>query len=337
MATLSQAGRLMHQHIDTQDPVFLWGPPGVGKSDKVRDEVKSRKGWGLVDMRAVLRDTVALLGIPDIDPTKKTTVWFPPDELPQEKRDGKRGILFLDELNAAHQQVQAACFGLVLDRKLGDYHLPDGWVVVAAGNRQEDKSAAQRQPRALSNRFFHIEVTADLETWVEDFAIPNDIDSRLIGYLRWQPDNFHQMKVDDERMFPTPRSWTKLAKHIDTPKGDRMECFTGHVGAGAAAAFYGFLDIYESLPDFDDIIKRPKTTPVPDEVSALYALSTALGRNADRDNFDAIMTYAERLGREYEVVTCIDATRRDPNLTKTRAYGGFVKRNKDVQIGQFRV
>jgi hypothetical protein len=337
MATLAQAGRLLDQHIKTRQPVFLWGPPGVGKSDKVREAVSERKGWGLIDFRAVLRDTVAMLGIPDINREKKTTVWFPPDELPQADRDGKKGILFLDELNAAHPQVQAACFGLVLDRKLGDYHLPDGWVIVAAGNRQSDKSAAQRMPRALANRFFHCEVTPDLETWVEDYAIPHDVDSRLIGYLRWQSENFHKMEVDDERMFPTPRSWVELAKQIETPKGDRMECFAGHVGAGAAAAFHGFLDIYEKLPDFDDIIRKPKTTEVPEEVSALYALSTAMGRNADRDNFDAIMIYAERLGREYEVVTCIDATRRDPDLTKTRAYTNFVKRNKDVQIGQFRV
>lgn len=338
MATLAQAGRLMSLAIDKRQPIFLWGPPGIGKSDRVRQEVTKRKGWNLIDFRAALRDSVALLGIPEIDREKRTTIWFPPDELPQEKRDGKKGILFLDELNAAHQQTQTACFGLVLDRRLGDYHLPDGWVIVAAGNRQIDKSAAQRMPRALANRFQHVEVDPDLETWIDDYALDNGIDERIIAYLRWQPDAFHCMEVDDERMFPTPRSWTALNKELnDVERRDRMVCFTGHIGAGAASGFNGFLDIYENLPDFDDIIKKPKTTKVPDEMSALYAISTALGRNAVRENFDAIMVYAQRLGREYEIVTCTDATRRDSNLTKTKAYMEFIKRNKDVQIGQFRV
>lgn len=338
MATLAQAGRLLDLAIKKRTPTFFWGPPGVGKSEKVHQAAAERKGWKMVDFRAVLRDTTAMLGIPDVDRTTRTSKWFPPDELPQEKRDGRHGILFLDELNAAHQQVQAACFGLVLDRKLGDYHLPEGWVIVAAGNRQADKSAAQRQPRALSNRFFHIEVEADLPTWIDDYAIPNDIDPRLIAYLRFQSENFHKMEVDDERMFPTPRSWVALHSHLnDVNKADRVVDFTGFVGISAATAFAGFLDIYEKLPDFDDIVKKPRTTPVPDEVSALYAIATAMGRNADKRNFDNLMIYAQRMSREYETVVCIDATKRDPALTNTKAYQEFVKRHKDVQIGQFRV
>lgn len=336
MTNLAQAGRILDLCIETKTPCFLWGPPGIGKSDKVRQAKAKRKGWNLIDFRAALRDVVAMLGVPDVNREKGTTVWCPPDELPQEKRDGKKGILFLDELNAAHQQVQTACFGLVLDRKLNDYHLPDGWVIVAAGNRQIDKSAAQRMPRALANRFWHVEIDPDLETWINDFAMDN-VDERIIAYLRWQPEAFHCMEVDDERMFPTARSWTALNKHINVDKRDRLVCFTGHIGAGAAAGFTGFLDIYENLPDFDLIISKPKTAPVPTELSALYAISTALGRNAVRENFDAVMTYAQRLGREYEIVTGIDATRRDAFLTKTKAYQEFVKRNKDVQIGEFRV
>lgn len=363
MATLSQAGRLMEMCVETSSPCMLWGPPGIGKSEKVHQLVKARQArakknqrWGMIDFRAVLRDTVAMLGVPDIDRAKKTTIWFPPDELPQADRDGEFGILFLDELNAAHQQVQAACFGLVLDRKLGDYKLPKGWQIIAAGNRQSDKSAAQRQPRALSNRFFHIEVEPHLDTWITDFALDHGIDEKLLAFLRWRENTsevmvatvegkqatggsmFHVMDVDDERMFPTPRSWTALNKHINLlAPDDRITGFTGHVGQAAAIEFNGFLQIYEDLPDFDDIVARPTKAPVPDELSAQYALAASLGRNAERSNFNAIMTYVQRMGREYDIVVGIDATRRDEGLMKTQAYQGFIQRNHDIQIGSFRI
>jgi len=353
MSTLAQAGRLLDLDIDTRTPCFLWGPPGVGKSDKVRQAAKSRKGWGYIDFRAVLRDTVAMLGIPDIiklpgadGKDEKLTAWCPPSELPREKRDGKYGILFLDELNAAHQQVQAACFGLVLDRRLGDYHLPDGWTIVAAGNRQADKSAAQRMPRALANRFHHIEVEAHLDTWITDYAYDNDIDERLIAYLRWREGGggkggsvFHVMDTgEDERKFPTPRSWTALNRHIKlVDKFDRVTCFEGHVGMGAATEFSAFLDIFENLPDFDEIVKDPRRAPVPEELDVKYALASSLGRNADRSNFAQILTYTQRMGREYDIVVGIDATRRDEALAKTKAYGEFIMRNKDIQIGSFRI
>lgn len=360
MVTLAQAGRLIDIDVNLQQPVFLWGPPGVGKSEKVhqllnkrQERAKSNVTWGMIDFRAVLRDAVAMLGVPDIDRKKQTTIWFPPDELPQADRDGEFGFLFLDELNAAHQQVQAACFGLVLDRVLGKYKLPKGWTIIAAGNRQSDKSAAQRMPRALANRFHHIEVEAHLDTWITDFALNNDIDEQLISFLRWRESTsetmhtsdtdkggslFHVMDVDDERKFPTPRSWTALNKGLpEWSKEDRIAGFEGHVGMGAATEFNGFLNIIDELPDFDEIVTRPNKAMVPEEISAKYALAGSLGRNAERDNFDAVLTYAQRLGREYDIVVGIDATKRDEMLCKTKAYTQFIQRNKDIQIGSFRI
>lgn len=341
MSTLAQAKEALGYYIDANIPAFLWGPPGVGKSDTVREEVKDRK-WGLVDFRAVLRDPVDLRGVPDIDAKAKRTVWYAPDDLPNEKRDGKRGILFLDELNAANQQVQAACFGLVLDRKLGDYRLPDGWVVVAAGNRQSDRSAAQRMPRALANRFAHIEVEPDWRTWIENYALEH-CDPMITAFIRFRPGLIHDMelkdsngKEQDERMFPTPRSWAQASKICNAPDNIRFTLVKGCVGEAAAAEFEGFVKTFRSVPDIDDIIRKPKTTDVPEEPSALFAVSGALARYANRDNFENILIYAQRLGREYEIIVGLDATKRDSMLTKTKAYVEFQKRNKDLQIGNFR-
>lgn len=331
---IAMARMMIDYYIDADTPVFTWGPPGVGKSDIIKQAAKDRK-WGLIDFRAVLRDPVDLRGIPMTNPKTKTTVWCVPEELPNEDRHGKRGIFFMDELNAANQQVQAACFGLVLDRKLGDYVMPKGWVIVAAGNRQSDRSAAQRMPRALANRFAHIEVEANPDVWVRDYASTH-CHPMLSAFIRFRKELIHNMDVDgggDERMFPTPRAWAQVSKFVDSPDSVRYPLVRGLVGEAAAAEFEGFYKTWRELPDLDEIIKNPKRTPVPEEPSALYAVSAALARKATRDNMTSIVTYAERLGREYEIVTVMDATKREPTLTKTKAYIGFIERNKEIQIG----
>lgn len=335
MSTLAEARLALLLYIKGNTPAFMWGPPGVGKSDLVRqiaDELK----YNLIDFRAVLRDPVDLRGIPTVDEKTQSTKWLVPNELPNEKRDGKHGIFFMDELNAANAQVQAACFGLVLDRKLGDYTLPKGWVIIAAGNRQSDRSAAQRMPRALANRFAHIDVDADADVWINDYGL-NNCSEILVSFIRFRKGLIHDMDSgDDERTFPSPRAWAQVDKYIDAPDNIRFTMFKGLVGNGPATELNGFIATWRDLPDLDDIVARPKSTQVPTEPSAMYAVSGALGRFANRDNFDAIMTYAMRLDREYEIIICLDATKRDPSLTKTKAYIEFVKRNKDIQIGQFR-
>ena len=127
----------LHHLVRIRQPVFLWGPPGVGKSRLVAD-VARRQGRKLYDLRAVLLDPVDLRGLPRIS-DEGITSWCVPEFLPH-PQDTEEGILFLDELNAAPPLVQAACYQLILDRRVGQYRLPDGWAVVAAGNRESDRA-----------------------------------------------------------------------------------------------------------------------------------------------------------------------------------------------------
>ena len=120
-------------------PVHIWGAPGGGKSEIVRD-LAAAQGCEFIDLRAVLLDPVDLRGLPCID--GDTTRWLVPNFLP---REGK-GILFLDELTSAPQMVQAACYQLVLDRRLGDYVLPDGWDIMAAGNPPSERGVHFAMP-----------------------------------------------------------------------------------------------------------------------------------------------------------------------------------------------
>lgn len=339
LVNIATAKKMIRYNFGINEPIFLWGAPGVGKSEGVH-QVAKEDNLGMVDFRAVLRNPVDLLGVPMPNTKTKRTEWYSPDDLPNEKRDGKEGILFLDELNAANPQVQAACYGLVLDRKLGDYRLPDGWRIVAAGNRVSDRSAAQRMQRALANRFDHIDIMVDPKQWVEDYANKH-LDPLMAAFIRFRPAMLHEeLLLDeekgserDERRFPTPRSWASVSRMLPAPSSIRPYLVAGRVGEACALELEGFLKTVKDLPDIDDILRNPKGCAVPDDPGAVYALSTGIARHATRSNFESVMTYARRLGREHEIIVGLDATGRDSSLTKTKTYVAFTERNPDLQIG----
>lgn len=326
---IKEASTALSSLLDHDIPAFLWGKPGVGKSQLIKQIAKLR-GWGLIDFRASTRDPVALMGIPDV--TGETSRWKVPDEFPQVERDGAEGIFLLDELNAAAPSMQAACFGLVLDRKVGDYTMPPGWRIVAAGNRQTDGAAAQRMPTALANRFAHIDVDPDVNSLVEYFnAI--EVDPIIVAYLRWRPEQVHAMGSRDARAFPTPRSWEQVAKIIDVPSTLRLQLATSMIGEGAAGELESFIRLYRSLPSIESVFANPTGTKVPDEPSALYAMATALARRVDAATIDAAMTYTQRMPRDFDIIFAIDATRRDPKLSHTSAFTAWALRNRDVVLG----
>ena len=152
--TSAQIITTLHTLLTIKQPVFLWGAPGVGKSQVVA-QVAEERNLALRDIRAVLLDPVDLRGLPRIT-AEGLSVWCPPGFLPG-ANDPEEGILFLDELNAAPPLVQAACYQLILDRRIGEYKLPDGWSIIAAGNREKDKAVTHRMPSALANRMVHLD------------------------------------------------------------------------------------------------------------------------------------------------------------------------------------
>lgn len=312
-------------------PVFIWGAPGIGKSDTVR-EIGRELDIPVIDFRATLRDSVDLRGLPLVDAKTGTARWLPPDELPNVKRHGEKGILFLDELNAANQSVQAACFGLVLDRRLGEYVMPKGWIPIAAGNRLSDRAAAQRMPSALANRFAHFELAADLDAWGA-WAQRVKLHPAVVAFVRFRPEMLHKMPSADEKAFPSPRSWAMAARFADAPAGPfRQSLVAALVGEGPAAEFEGFMRIWTELPSIDQILKDPQGVHVPDmgTPSALYAVAGALARRATRDNFANVMVYAARLPKEFHTLVAIDAVRRDEKLKSTKPFADWAVVNKDV-------
>jgi dynein-related subfamily AAA family protein len=304
-----------------QKPAFLWGPPGVGKSQVVA-QVATALGIRLIDIRAILLDPVDLRGLPTLEQGR--AAWAIPAFLPE---DGA-GILFLDELNAAPPLVQAACYQLVLDRALGEYRLPDGWTVFAAGNREGDRAVTSRMSSALANRFVHLNFEADLDAWSRWAMGPGDLRPEVVAFLRWRPELLHRFEPT-EKAFPSPRAWASVSHILTaTPPADiEFGLYEGTVGRGAAIEFTGFLRVFRSLPSLDGILLNPATAPIPDEPSALCAVATGLARRTTEQNFAAVIHYADRLAREYGTLLVKAATARLPGLAHHPAFTRWAVNN----------
>lgn len=313
--------------ITNQRPVMLWGPPGAGKSDVVRQIATDMK-FELRDVRLSLLDPIDLKGFPTVDAAKKQMKWLPADFLPTK---GK-GILFLDEINAAPQAVQAAAYQLILNRKIGEYELPAGWSVLAAGNRAGDRSVVHAMPAALANRFVHLDFDVSVDDW-NHWAMDNEIHLDVRAFIRFRPSLLHSFDpATNPRAFPTPRSWAfvnDIYKN-NLSADDEFELIKGTVGEGAAAEFSGFVRQIKDLPTVDQVLLDPDGTKLPANPGAQYAMVTALDSKATTGNIARIMKYVERMPVEFQTVFVRSAIRRDPKLTGTKSYVDWGLRNANI-------
>jgi Mg-chelatase subunit ChlI len=237
--------------VPTRRPVYLWGPPGVGKSSLVR-QAADALGCRLVAVRATLLDPVDLRGLPQV--VRDTAVWCPPAFLPK----GGQGVLFLDELAQAAPLVQAACLQLTLDRRVGEYELPDGWAVVAASNRAGDRAGTHRLITPLLNRFVHLDLDVSADDW-QAWAVAAGVSPEVRAFLRYRPGLLFQFHpAAPQRAFPTHRAWQFVSDVLaGTPGELRHAVVAGCVADGPAAEFVGFLQLVRQLPDLDAVLARP--------------------------------------------------------------------------------
>jgi hypothetical protein len=320
----TQLARGLESYVKAKLPVAIWGSPGIGKSDIVR-QCGQRLGLPVRDVRAVLLDPVDLRGLPYVQ--NGVSKWAVPDFLPQ----SGAGILFLDELNRAPGMVQNACLQLVLDRALGDYRLPADWSILTALNRESDGGGVNKMNSALTSRFAtHFELTPDVDDWSK-WAIGAGIEPVLIAFLRYRPELLHAFDRN-ARTFPCPRTWafvdsiTKQHPPVDL----ELPMIAGSVGQGAAVEYLAFLKLYRSLPSLDAILLNPTGTPVPHEASSLYAVACGLARRANAGNMGRVIKYFDRLPAEYSVMGVRDAVTRDATLSACPEFTQWAVTHSDV-------
>ena len=298
-------------------PIFLWGPPGIGKSSIIA-QIAKEAGIACIDLRLSLLDPIDLRGIPFFDANDNSAVWAPASFLPDGKKDAN-GILFLDELNTAAPMVQASAYQLILDRKIGEYTLPDGWSIVAAGNRESDRGVVFRMASPLANRFVHLEMEATVDDW-KTWAIKENIDPTIIAFISYRPDTLFNFNTqNDEKAFATPRTWAYVNEILASKPDDDLllTMIKGSIGEELASSFLGFKSVEKSLPSIDDSLEG-KTNEAPIDTSALHILCTALTIRINEDTrakeINNLIAYTLNLPGEFAVMIIQDLRERKIEL-----------------------
>jgi hypothetical protein len=226
--------------------------------------------------------------------------------------------------------MQAGCLQLTLDRALGDYHLPDGWQTLAAGNRVSDRAGTHTLITPLTSRFVHLDFDLDVDQWCRWALASGKIKSEIVAFIRLRPELLHAFDAKS-RAFPCPRTWEFASRVIAQaqPCDIELELLNGTVG-DAASELAAFLRIYRQLPSVDAVLLDPAKAQVPDEPSVRFALAGALARRATDTNFDRVITYTERLGEEISAFTVKDAVARDSTLQHTAPFIKWASDHSDL-------
>jgi predicted GIY-YIG superfamily endonuclease len=311
-------------------PSMIHGGPGEGKSQLVYN-FANKRGAKLYELRANLFDPVDVRGglkvVEMEDGTYKTRYGIPEDYPPSDYEGTV--VLFIDEITNAPKATQNALLQLLLDDKIGTYHLPKNTIKIAAGNRAQDRAAVHEMPTPVKNRFAHYTVEAHIDDWVA-WAINNDVDPSIIAFLRYRPALLSSVD-SKENAFPTPRAWEFLNKKLPFMKDEFYGC-ASIIGDGPAGEYIAFKSIYQDVPDIDDLIKKPSHTKVPTNASVLYAIAGALASRVDTHNFEQIMKYVRRMPAEYQVIIVRDCMAKDNTLSTHTAFQKWTQDNASVLL-----
>jgi len=277
--TSEEARISIRRAFDKKRPVFLWGPPGIGKSELIAS-ITEELGGLMIDLRLGQMDPTDIRGIPFYNKDLGLMDWAPPIDLPSEELAAQYPVivLFFDEMNSAAPSVQAAAYQLVLNRRIGKYVLPKNVVMVAAGNREGDKGVTFKMPSPLANRFVHLEMRPDFDSW-QRWAVKNSVHKDVVGYVSFaKQDLFDFDAKNASRAFPTPRSWSFVSELLDDhlPNNIETDLVAGCVGDGAAVKFMAHRRVSAQMPNPTDILAGKVKTLNVKEVSAMYSLVTSM-------------------------------------------------------------
>ena len=278
--TSVQARKSLLKAFKKQRPLFLWGPPGIGKSELVAD-ITAELGGVMIDLRLGQMEPTDIRGIPFYNKDNGKMDWAEPIDLPSEEYAAQYPIvvLFLDEMNSSAPSVQAAAYQLILNRRIGKYHLPKNVVLVAAGNRESDKGVTYRMPSPLANRFLHLELRTDFDDWLQ-WATNNKLHEQVVGYLGFAKQDLYDFDPKgSSRAFATPRSWSFVSDILnddDLDENTVTDLVAGAVGEGLAVKFMAHRKVAKQMPKPEDILAGKVEKCSIKEISAMYSLTISL-------------------------------------------------------------
>ncbi len=323
--TPRQLGRILGTQIPSGEPLFVWGAPGIGKSELMR-QAAQRLSLRIIEIRAPLYKPEDFVGLPWREGNR--TKYCPPTFLPDEG-DEAGGILFIDELGQAEPSTQKVFMQLCLDRKIGEYPLPPGWFVTAASNRTTDRAGVSRVITPLLDRFVHFDLMHDVDEWLE-WAAGASVPMVVRAFIAMRRELLCTFNpAVNDKAFGTPRSWAKVGKLLKNAHPDDLYAtVAGKVGMGPAAEFIGFFRVWDKMPDFTEILAKPSTYKLPDPEVASLAWAVVGGlvdhvKGRDAKAMEAAATYLLRMDagfKAFGIRSLVNANRQAIQIKPVREW-----------------
>lgn len=316
--------------------VRLLSGPGLGKSSGVRQAAdKLSKKYGkkcgvkLVRLCEVEQPDVKGYGIADV--ANRKMIFTDPYWAIDPAVDGDFGFVFFDEQPQSADDVNKVWSEIADQRRVGDYKIPDGWLVVSAGNREGDRSGARKTMMFIQNRIVDIEITPDKDTLV-NWMEKNKIHHSIISFTEAFPAKVLLDKVPEKNgPFCTPRSLCRLSPYIDVMSKEMFtEYAAGAIGEGTAAEFVAHLRVVDELPSYHQIITNPMKTKVPDRPDAIYATVRMVAHNVDAESAMAAFKYLGRLPAEFQATALRHSVRRTPKIVQHPEFAAWLRANKQL-------
>ena len=274
--TIKEFGECIEYNIrhNIKHAMLGLGAPGVGKSQLIQ-QIGKKYGYTVIDIRLAQMSEVEIGGLIYPNESRTKTVWLAPEILPNEERDGEKIILLLDEITSCSKRVQVAAYQLILDRKIGQYTLPEGTFVIALGNREDDDGVYIQLAGPLADRFEIHYLEPNFEDWKNDFALKYGVHPLVVSYLTFKPSALHTQATSEGSMvFATPRSWVRVSDILkyDSDINNKViqHKIIGNVGEVEGTQFIEFCKKHRSVVMADDFINGRAAAPKsPEEISIL--------------------------------------------------------------------
>lgn len=299
---------------------FIQSSPGMGKSALVH-QISTELNLKLIDHRLTSSVPEDMSGLPRF--AEDGYAYYSPFaglfpletmELPE----GKQGwLLFLDEFNSASKAMQAACYKLILDRMVGQHKLHPNVVIVCAGNLASDRAIVTPLGTAMQSRVIHLEMETDFDNWLEEVALKQDYDPRIIAFLSMYNDKLNDFNPDHlDKTFCCQRTWEFMNSLIkDEEVLDKyMPMYAGTITCGVAVEFVQFCAVYKNLVTITQVLADPLYCHVPQDTAIKWATVCHLVSKINNKNLADILIYIARFTTDFRILFYRSILAQDPTI-----------------------